>query len=121
MTDWVTLGPMAYDEGLAERVRELLRAEGSLEEKKMFGGLGFLLAGHMPVCLSGQGGLLVRVAEADGEELVAAGEHAEWMTMGGRTARTWLHVAAPALTSDDDLAAWVERGLGVVRGLPPKS
>lgn len=114
---------MAYDEGLAGRVHAALQAEGPTVEKRMFGGLGFLVHGHMPCCVAGSGGqgdgLLVRVPEADGERYVAE-PGVEWMQMGAQVARTWVHVPASALTSDDELAAWVGRGLAVVRSLPPK-
>ncbi|WP_139979225.1 TfoX/Sxy family protein [Nocardioides litoris] len=121
---------MTYDDALAARVRSLLgdlvdgSGGGPVEEERLFGGLGFLVAGHMPVCVSGRGeGLLVRVPEPDGEALVAAsGDTGDvaWMAMGARTARTWVRVADRALVADDALASWVERGLAVVRGLPPR-
>lgn len=111
---------MPYDERLAARVREALAPEGPSDERAMFGGLAFMVGGHMAVCVSGQGGLMVRVAGADRAALVEQA-HVEPMVMGGRTSRTWLRVHAPAVAGDDDLAAWVARGVGVVRGLGPRA
>jgi TfoX/Sxy family transcriptional regulator of competence genes len=114
---------MAYDEQLAARVRTVLEPEGPVVEKRMFGGLAMLVAGHMAVCVSGRGGLLVRVGDdAAGDALVAADpEHVAPMVMGGQSSRSWLEVAAPALADDEDLERWVRRGLDVVRRLPPKA
>ena len=105
---------MAYDEELAERIRELLADERDLTEKKMFGGLAFLVAGNMAVAASGQGGLLVRVDPADSERLVAT-TNAYPMEMRGRQMRGWLRVDDPS-----DLREWVERGAAYARSLPPK-
>jgi TfoX/Sxy family transcriptional regulator of competence genes len=110
---------MAYDEELAERVRELVAAEPGLAEKKMFGGLAFLLHGNMAVAASGQGGLLVRVDPAEGEELIAA-TPAEPMEMQGRTMSGWLRVDADAVRSDKELTTWVGRGTAYAKTLPPK-
>jgi TfoX/Sxy family transcriptional regulator of competence genes len=104
---------MAYDERLAERIR---RRAGGATEKKMFGGLAFLVGGNMAVAASGQGGLLVRVDPAESDELVAT-TRAELMEMGGRTMSGWLRVD---VESDDDLAEWVDRGVAYARSLPPK-
>lgn len=108
---------MAYDELQADRVRA---AVGPAEERKMFGGLAFLVAGHMTVCLSGQGGLMVRVA-ADDRDALLGEPHVEPMEMAGRTSRTWVHVLDAGIASDDALAGWVERGLAACRDLPPKA
>jgi TfoX/Sxy family transcriptional regulator of competence genes len=110
---------MSYDEELAERVRELVAAETGLAEKKMFGGLAFLLDGNMAVAASGQGGLLVRVDPAEGDELVAS-TAAEPMEMQGRSMSGWLRVPSDAVASDKDLRAWVSRGAAYARTLPPK-
>ena len=75
---------MAYDEALADRIRELLAGETGLEEKKMFGGLAFLLNGNMAVAASGQGGLLARVDPASPDELVATTPAEEMVMRGGR-------------------------------------
>jgi hypothetical protein len=106
---------MAYDEALARRIRELLRDEPSLTEKTMFGGLAFLVGGNMAVAASGQGGLLVRVDPGDSEELVRT-TGAEPMVMRGRAMPGWLRVRP----RDEELAAWVERGVAFARTLPPK-
>ena len=85
----------------------------------MFGGLGFLLGGHLAVCASHDGGLLVRTDGSDADELLAR-DHVEPMAMGGRTSRTWLRVGQPALRTDDEVRHWVERGAMTARALPPK-
>jgi TfoX/Sxy family transcriptional regulator of competence genes len=110
---------MAYDEDLADRIRELVGGEVGLSEKKMFGGLAFLLNGNMAVAASGQGGLLVRVDPAEGDSLVST-TSAEPMEMKGRTMTGWLRVAGDAVTTKKQLAAWVKRGTSYARGLPPK-
>ena len=110
---------MAYDEDLAARVRELVSPEPSLGEKKMFGGLAFLVGGNMAVGVSGQGGILVRVDPEESDELVAS-TSAELMEMRGRSMRGWLRVAAEDVDSDRALAEWVERGTAYARSLPPK-
>lgn len=106
---------MAYDEALAERVRLLLAAEPSLTEKKMFGGLAFLIGGNMAVAASGEGGLLVRVEPEQSDALVSS-TGARPMVMRGREMKGWLRV----VPADDELAEWVERGVGYARSLPPK-
>ena len=110
---------MAYDEELAERVRKLTGNEPSLTEKKMFGGLAFLIGGNMAVGVSGQGGLLVRVDPEESDGLVAS-TAAYPMEMRGRQMAGWLRVDSDDVESDDDLAAWVERGTGYARSLPAK-
>src|SRR3954452_20898862 len=106
---------MAYDAELAERIRELLAGDGAVE-KKMFGGLAFLVGGNMAVAASGQGGLLVRVDPAESDDLVAS-TSAEPMVMGGRSMSGWLRVPTP---EGPALAEWVERGLAYARSLPAK-
>ena len=106
---------MAYDEELAGRIRELVAGEEELTEKEMFGGLAFLIGGNMAVAASGQGGLLVRVDPEESDELVASTD-ARPMEMRGREMAGWLRVDPP----DDDLAAWVDRGVSFARTLPPK-
>ena len=110
---------MAYDEELASRIRELLGAEPDLTEKKMFGGLAFLIGGNMAVGVSGQGGILVRVDPSKSDELVAT-TSAEPMEMRGREMRGWLRVAADDLRAQDELAEWVARGTAYARSLPAK-
>jgi hypothetical protein len=103
---------MAYDEELAEQIRALVPA--GTAEKKMFGGLAFLVGGNMAIAASGQGGLLVRVDPAESDELVRT-TRAETMVMRGRAMPGWLRVDA-----GDDLAEWVARGVQYAGVLPPK-
>jgi TfoX/Sxy family transcriptional regulator of competence genes len=110
---------MAYDEDLANRLREQLADEHGVTEKKMFGGLAFLVDGHMCVAASGQGGLLARVDPARGDEALGQ-PHAEPMAMRGRAMDGWIRVADEGVASDAELAAWVDRGLAYVRTLAPK-
>lgn len=108
---------MAYDEDLANRIRELVGMEDGLTEKKMFGGLAFLINGNMSVAASGQGGLLVRV---DPESELASKPHAAPMVMRGRTMDGWLRVDGEGIKTRAQLERWVERGVGYARSLPPK-
>ena len=110
---------MSYDLALADRVRDVLADEPGVTEKKMFGGLAFLVGGHMAVAASGQGGLLLRADPARAEELLD-GDVVTRFEMGGRSMAGWLHVTAPALETDDRLRGWVRVGLDVARSLPPK-
>lgn len=107
---------MAYDEELAAKIREFVAGESGVSEKKMFGGLSFLIGGNMAVAASGQGGLLVRVDPQESDELVAS-TNARPMEMRGREMAGWLRVD-PA--DDAEVAAWVERGVAFARSLPPK-
>ena len=110
---------MPYDEELANRIRELLADEDAITERKMFGGLAFLLHGNMSVAASHDRGLLVRVDPEDTGELLAR-PHASLMEMGGRTMDGWIRVAAEGVGTKRELAAWVERGVGYAKTLPPK-
>ena len=110
---------MAYDEDLAGRIRELLGTERGVEEKRMFGGLAFLLDGNMAVVASGQGGLMVRVPPEDTAKLLAR-EHVEPMVMAGRQTRGWLRVATDGVKTKRQLQPWVSRGVAYARSLPPK-
>ena len=110
---------MAYDDGLAERIRELLLDEPGLSESKMFGGLAFLLGGHMAIAASRQGGVLVRVDPIASDALVAR-TGATRAVMQGRPMEGWLRVDSDNLRSKRQLAAWVTRGTGYARSLPPK-
>ena len=110
---------MAYDEELAGRVRELVGRDSELTEKKMFGGLAFLIGGNMAVAASGQGGVLVRVDPAQSETLVAT-TNARPMEMRGRQMQGWLRVGAEDLRSNGQLAKWVELGTTYARSLPAK-
>jgi TfoX/Sxy family transcriptional regulator of competence genes len=110
---------MAYDEHLAARIRTLLGDRPDLIEKKMFGGLAFLLGGNMAIAASGQGGILVRVDPEESDAL-AATTPAEPMEMRGRSMAGWLRVDTTAVADDAALAEWVERGVGYAASLPPK-
>ena len=111
---------MAYDEDLADRIRELVGGESGLTERKMFGGLAFLVGGNMAVAASGQGGILVRVDPAQSDALVAT-TNAELMEMGGRQMAGWLRVGAEDLGTRRQLARWVELGTTYARSLPAKA
>lgn len=110
---------MSYDEELAARVRELVQEHGPAEEKRMFGGLAFLLGGHLAVCASHDGGLLVRTDGSETDTLLQQ-DHVEPMEMGGRTSRTWLRVDPAGLATEEQLGAWVGRGVTTAQSLPPK-
>ena len=110
---------MAYDEELAGRIRAQLAGRTGVTEKKMFGGLAFLVGGNMAVAASGQGGILVRVDPEESDGLVAS-TPAETMVMRGRSMTGWLRVAAADVADDAALAEWVERGYGYASSLPAK-
>ena len=110
---------MAYDEDLADRIRQLIAGESGLTEKKMFGGLAFLIDGNMAVAASGQGGVLVRVDPAQSDMLVAT-TGARLMEMRGRSMQGWLRVDPQDLRTKSQLAKWVQRGTTYARSLPAK-
>jgi len=110
---------MAYDEALAERIRDLAAGTPKLTERKMFGGLAFLVAGNMAIAASGQGGILVRVDPEESTVLVAT-TAAELMVMRGRPMEGWLRVAAEDVRTKQSLATWVKRGMGYAASLPAK-
>ena len=110
---------MAYDEALAARIRDLIGDEPALTEKKMFGGLAFLVGGNMAVAASGQGGLMVRVDPAEGGNLLGT-TPAEPMVMRGREMSGWLRVADEHVASDAALKEWVDRGVAYAGSLPAK-
>jgi TfoX/Sxy family transcriptional regulator of competence genes len=110
---------MAYDEHLADRIRELVAAQRGVEEKRMFGGLAFLINGNMSVAASGRGGLMVRVPPDETEKLLAR-DHVEPMVMAGRETRGWLRVGAEGVKTKRQLESWIARGAGYARSLPPK-
>jgi hypothetical protein len=110
---------MAYDEDLAHRIRELVGAQPGVDEKRMFGGLAFLINGNMAVCASGKGGLMVRVPPDETEKLLAR-DHVEPMVMAGRETRGWLRVAVDGVQTKRQLQAWVTRGVDYAKSFPAK-
>lgn len=110
---------MAYDEALAQRIRELAAGTHALTEKKMFGGLAFLVGGNMAIAARGEGGILVRVDPEDSTSLVANTE-AEIMVMRGRPMEGWLLVAAQHVETKQSLTPWVKRGTTYAASLPAK-
>jgi TfoX/Sxy family transcriptional regulator of competence genes len=110
---------VAYDEELAERVRAALASVDGITEKRMFGGLAFLLGGNMTVAVSSHGGLMVRTDPARDDELLAL-PHASLMVMRERPMSGWLRVDAEGVRTAAELEAWTERALGYVRTLPAK-
>ncbi len=110
---------MAYDEDLANRIRELILSEPGVTEKKMFGGLAFLINGNMSVSASGQGGLLLRVDPEETDALIGK-PHAEPFAMRGREMQGWLRVTPDGLRTKRQLERWVARGVGYARTLPAK-
>ncbi|WIV56559.1 TfoX/Sxy family protein [Amycolatopsis nalaikhensis] len=109
---------MAYDEDLAERVRDALEGERGLAEKKMFGGLAFLLDGNMAVGVTGDA-LMVRLSAADGEDALAE-PGARPFDMTGRPMKGWLLVDPAGHRKAADLGRWVGRGVAFARTMPPK-
>ena len=118
--DWVgaTLGAMAYDDELADRIRGHVEQEKGLTEKKMFGGLAFLINGHMAVAAGSGGGVLLRVEPADTERLQRE-PHAGPFEMRGRELVGWLHLDANGL-AEAEFDQWIQRGVTYARSLPPK-
>ena len=110
---------MAYDEDLANRIREALAGEQGVTEQRMFGGLAFLIGGHMAVAASGQGGLMLRV-DPDEHDALLAEPHAQPFEMRGRQMAGWLRVEDAGVRAQGDLELWVRRGVAYARSLPPK-
>jgi hypothetical protein len=110
---------MSYDEDLANRMRELMADEKGVTEKKMFGGLAFLIGGNMAVAASGKGGLMVRVDPEDTDALMAK-PHARPFEMRGRAMDGWLRVDDEGVKTKRQLEPWVKRGVAYARSLPPK-
>lgn len=110
---------MAYDEDLADRIRELVGDQPALSEKRMFGGLAFLIGGNMAVAASGQGGLLLRIEPGTSDALVDD-VHVRRMEMRGREMEGWLRVDDEAITGDDELGRWVAIGVAYASALPAK-
>jgi hypothetical protein len=110
---------VAYDEELADRIRELVGAEPALTEKRMFGGLAFLIGGHMAVTASGRGGIMVRVDPGQTDRLIST-TAAVPMIMRGRPVDGWVRVDAEHVRTKRQLATWVRRGTTFARSLPAK-
>ena len=110
---------MAYDVDLADRIREVMHGEPGLTERRMFGGLAFLIHGNMAVSASSQGGLLLRVNPAEVDSLISE-PRVRRFEMRGRKMAGWLRVAAEVVEDDDDLRGWVRHGVTYARSLPPK-
>jgi TfoX/Sxy family transcriptional regulator of competence genes len=110
---------VAYDERLADRIRELLRGERDVTEKRMFGGVAFLINGNMAVSASGQGGLLLRVDPAETEKLLSK-PHVNPFEMRGRAMKGWLRIDTEGLRTKRQLSGWASRGVDYARSLPPK-
>jgi TfoX/Sxy family transcriptional regulator of competence genes len=111
---------MPYDDALAARVRDLVGTGAEVTEKRMFGGLAFLVGGHMAVAASGQGGLMVR-CDPDETDALLGEPGARPFEMRGREMAGWLRVDADGGTPADALRPWVERGVAYARSLPPKA
>ena len=110
---------MAYDEELADRIRELIGADRKLTQQKMFGGLAFLIGGNMAIAASGQGGVLVHVAPDQSDRLLATTD-AQPMVMRGRSMQGWLRVAPEHVRTKRQLEKWVKLGTTYARSLPAK-
>lgn len=109
---------MAHDDDLADRLRAALAPVAGLTEKRMFGGLGFLVHGRLAVSASSRGGLLLRCDPAETKRWVEE-PGVERFEMRGRELDGWLHVARSAVAGDDDLGRWVDVGVRYARSLPP--
>ncbi len=110
---------VAYDEDLANRIRELVLSEPGVVEQRMFGGLAFLINGNMSVSASGRGGLLLRVDPAETDALLGK-PHAHPFEMRGRAMQGWLRVEDEGLQTKRQLERWVARGVSYARSLPSK-
>src|SRR6476620_6225482 len=110
---------MAYDEDLANRIRELIASEGGYAEQKMFGGVGFMIDGHMAVGVSGQGGLMIHCAKAETEALLAK-PGARPFEMRGREMEGWLRIDAESVSTKRALEPWAMQSVAFARALPPK-
>jgi TfoX/Sxy family transcriptional regulator of competence genes len=109
---------MPYDEQLARRVRDVLRQRQSVAERKMFGGVAFLVGGHM--CCGVNGELLVLRLGPEGAEEALGRPHTRPMDFTGKAIKSMIYVEADGVASDIQLRSWVERALDHVRSLPPK-
>ncbi|WP_248489736.1 TfoX/Sxy family protein [Tsukamurella sp. PLM1] len=109
---------MVYDEGLADRIRDAMDGEHGVVEKRMFGGLAFLVDGHMAIAANSRGESMVHLHPDATDELI--GPHVSATVMRGRELRGWLDLAPEATASDVDLKEWVRRTVDYARSLPPK-
>ena len=110
---------MAYDTELADRIRRLIAGVPGLTEKKMFGGLAFLIGGNLAIAASNQGGAMIRVDPQQSDALVAT-TTASLVQMRGRPMPGWLQISSDDLLTDDLLTPWLQRGTGCARSLPPR-
>jgi hypothetical protein len=110
---------VAYDEDLANRIRELIAAEAGVIEQRMFGGLAFLIGGHMSVSVSGQGGLLLRCDPGATKALLDKPFTGPF-EMRGRAMEGWLRIEPEGVRTKRQLERWVTRGVTYARSLPPK-
>jgi hypothetical protein len=111
---------VAYDAELADRIRLLIGTGPGISERKMFGGLAFLIGGNIAISASGQGGALVRI-DPDETDALAAAANTTLAVMGGRERQGWLRVSSEGLEADEQLIEWVNRAVEYARSLPPKS
>ena len=109
--------PVTYDEGLAQRIRDLVRDDLDVTEKRMFGGLTFLVNGNMSVTVSGRGGLMVRLDPLDAERFLD-GRDVVPFEMRGKPMRGWVRVSDAGYATDEQLRDWVERSVEYARTLP---
>ncbi len=110
---------MAYDEELADRIREVIEGEPGLSEKRMFGGLAFLVNGNMAVAASSHGGIMLRIDPSTTESLLDE-PRVRRFEMRGRQMDGWLSVDGDVVATDEALRQWVDHGLDYARSLPPK-
>jgi TfoX/Sxy family transcriptional regulator of competence genes len=110
---------VAFDADLADRIRSLLSRRRGVTEKRMFGGLAFLVNGNMAVAASREGGLLVRVEPAETDRLLRRA-HVRPMEMRGRPMEGWLRVHPDGVRTKRQLEPWVARGVTFARSLPAK-
>jgi TfoX/Sxy family transcriptional regulator of competence genes len=110
---------MGYDQDLANRIRELIPGDLDVAEKRMFGGLAFLVGGHMSVAASGHGGLMVRIDPEESDALLTK-PHARPFEMRGRAVQGWLRVDAEGVRTKRQLQPWVQHSVAYARSLPPK-
>jgi hypothetical protein len=111
-------GEMAYDEELAERIREHLASTLGFEEKKMFGGVGYMIRGNMACGVNGTD-LIIRVGPEQYEAALAEA-HVGPFDMTGRPMKGWIVVAPAGYATESDLRSWIQRGIAVAQSLPPK-